>query len=37
MSSAYRSERTNAWIVIVLTFACTLLSIYDLFLLAAGA
>ena len=32
-----RSERANALIVIVLTFACTVLAIFDLFLLAAGS
>jgi hypothetical protein len=32
-----RAERTNALIVIVLTLACTALSLYDLFLLAAGS
>lgn len=32
-----RTERTNALIVIVLTLACTLLSLYDLFLLVAGS
>ena len=32
-----RSERANALIVIVLTLACTVLALYDLFLLAAGA
>ena len=31
-----RSERANALIVIVLTLACTVLALYDLFLLAAG-
>jgi hypothetical protein len=31
-----RSERANAMIVIALTFACTVLAIFDLFLLAAG-
>jgi hypothetical protein len=30
------SERANALIVIVLTFACTILAIFDLFLLASG-
>ena len=32
-----RSERANALIVIVLTLACTVLALYDLFLLAAGS
>ena len=32
-----RSERANALIVIVLTLACTVLAIFDLFLLAAGS
>jgi hypothetical protein len=32
-----RTERTNALIVVVLTLACTALSIFDLFLLAAGS
>jgi hypothetical protein len=32
-----RTERANALIVIVLTLACTALSIFDLFLLASGA
>ena len=32
-----RSERANAMIVIVLTFACTILAIFDLFLLASGS
>jgi hypothetical protein len=32
-----RTERTNALIVIVLTLACTALSLYDLFLLAVGS
>jgi hypothetical protein len=32
-----RAERANALIVIALTFACTGLSIFDLFLLAAGS
>jgi hypothetical protein len=32
-----RSERTNALIVIVLTLACTILAIFDLFLLASGS
>lgn len=32
-----RTERTNALIVIVLTLACTALSLYDLLLLAAGS
>jgi len=32
-----RSERANALIVIALTLACTVLAIYDLFLLAAGS
>jgi len=31
------SERTHALVVIVLTLACTVLAIFDLFLLAAGA
>jgi hypothetical protein len=31
-----RSERATARIVIVLTIACTVLALYDLFLLAAG-
>ncbi len=31
-----RSERTTALIVVALTLACTVLAIYDLFLLAAG-
>ena len=32
-----RSERANAMIVIVLTLACTVLAIFDLFLLASGS
>jgi hypothetical protein len=32
-----RTEQTNAMIVIVLTLACTALSLYDLFLLASGS
>ena len=32
-----RSERANALIVIVLTLACTILAIFDLFLLASGS
>jgi hypothetical protein len=32
-----RAERANAYIVIALTFACTALAIFDLFLLAAGS
>lgn len=36
-TAAERSERVNAMIVIALTLACTVLAIYDLFLLAAGA
>jgi hypothetical protein len=32
-----REDRARARIAIVLTLACTLLSIYDLFLLASGA
>jgi hypothetical protein len=32
-----RSERATARIVIVLTLACTVLALYDLFLLAAGS
>jgi len=32
-----RSERANALIVIVLTLACTVLAIFDLFLLASGS
>jgi hypothetical protein len=32
-----RSEQATARIVIVLTFACTAVSIYDLFLLASGS
>jgi hypothetical protein len=35
--AAERSERANALIVIGLTLACTVLAIYDLFLLAAGS
>jgi hypothetical protein len=39
-AGASRRSRTDEWvnarIVIVLTLACTALSIYDLFLLAAG-
>ncbi len=35
--AAERSERANAMIVIVLTLACTVLALYDLFLLAAGS
>jgi len=31
-----RSERANALIVTVLTLACTVLAIFDLFLLASG-
>jgi len=31
-----RSERANAMIAIALTLACTVLALYDLFLLAAG-
>lgn len=31
-----RSERASATIVIALTLACTVLALYDLFLLAAG-
>lgn len=31
-----RSERTRAVTVVVLTLACTVLSIFDLFLLASG-
>ena len=32
-----RTERVNALIVIVLTLACTVLSLFDLFLLASGS
>jgi hypothetical protein len=32
-----RSERANALIVIALTLACTILAIFDLFLLASGS
>ncbi|HVA19941.1 MAG TPA: hypothetical protein VMU55_07190 [Solirubrobacteraceae bacterium] len=32
-----RSERANALIVIGLTLACTVLAIFDLFLLASGS
>lgn len=32
-----RSERTNALVVLILTFACTALAIFDLFLLASGS
>jgi len=32
-----RSERANALIVIVLTLACTAMSLFDLFLLASGS
>jgi hypothetical protein len=32
-----RSERANALIVIALTLACTVLAIFDLFLLALGS
>jgi len=32
-----RSEQTSAIVVIVLTLACTALSIFDLFLLASGS
>jgi hypothetical protein len=32
-----RAERANASVVIMLTLACTALSIFDLFLLAAGS
>jgi hypothetical protein len=32
-----RSERANAMIVIVLTLACSVLAIFDLFLLASGS
>jgi hypothetical protein len=32
-----RSERANALTVIVLTLACTVLAIFDLFLLASGS
>jgi hypothetical protein len=32
-----RAERANALIVIVLTLACTAMSLFDLFLLAAGS
>jgi hypothetical protein len=35
-SAEESSERTNALIVLVLTFACTALAIFDLFLLASG-
>ncbi len=35
--TAQHSERARALIVIALTLACTLLAVYDLFLLAAGA
>jgi hypothetical protein len=31
-----RSERVNAMIVLVLTLACTVLAVFDLFLLASG-
>ncbi len=36
LTSPFDSERANALIVIVLTFACTALAIFDLFLLASG-
>lgn len=36
-NASNRSVRTSAIVVIVLTLACTLLSIYDLFLLAIGS
>ena len=36
-SAQQRTERTNALIVIVLTLACTALSVLDLFMLASGA
>jgi hypothetical protein len=32
-----RAERANANVVILLTLACTVLAIFDLFLLAAGS
>ncbi len=32
-----RAERANAYIVIALTFACTALAIFDLFLLATSS
>ena len=37
VSSGERSEQANALIVIVLTLACTVLAIFDLFLLASGS
>jgi hypothetical protein len=36
LQSTEHSERAIALIVIVLTLACTVLALYDLFLLAAG-
>jgi hypothetical protein len=35
--SSEQSERASALIVIALTLACTVLSIFDLFLLASGS
>ena len=32
-----RGDQANAWIVIVLTLACTTLALFDLFLLAVGS
>ena len=32
-----RADRASALIVVTLTFACTLLSLYDLYLLASNA
>jgi hypothetical protein len=37
MAIQERSERANALIVIALTLACTILAIFDLFLLASGS
>ncbi len=31
------TEQWNAWVVIVLTFACTAVALYDLVLLTSGA
>jgi hypothetical protein len=36
-AASERTEQVNAMFVIVLTFACTAISLYDLLLLAAGA
>ncbi len=35
-SARERAERTNALIVTVLTLACTVLAVFDLFMLASG-